>query len=517
MDGIQYPWLLSIIFFTLITIFKFLLDRHKGQFPPGPLKLPIIGNMLMMGELTHRGLAALSERYGGLIYLRLGFLHAFAISSPQMAREVLQVQDTVFSNRPATIAITYLTYSRADMAFAHYGPFWRQMRKLCVIKLFSRKRAESWASVRDEVDSMICYVANATPDTAVNLGELIFNLTTNITFRAAFGAQGNEDQEKFTSILQEFSKLFGTFNIGDFIPWFGWMDLQGINKRLKAARASLDRFIDKIIDEHVRNPKGGDDINADMVDDMLAFLVESKDRKGAEGGDDLQNSLRLTRDNIKAIIMDVMFGGTETVASAIEWAMSELMKNPDDMRQLQAELTSTIGLDRKVQEADLDTLPFLKCVVKETLRLHPPIPLLLHETAEDCFVAGYFIPKRSRIMINVFAIGRDKSSWKDAEAFRPSRFSTMRDSAGKDFKGNYFEFLPFGSGRRSCPGMQLGLHTLELAVAQLAHCFNWNLPKGIKPSELDMSDVFGLTAPRAVRLSVVPTPRLNCPLYSLVN
>jgi ferulate-5-hydroxylase len=209
---------------------------------------------------------------------------------------------------------------------------------------------------------------------------------------------------------------------------------------------------------------------------------------------------------------DVMFGGTETVASAIEWAMSELMKSPDDMRQLQAELTTTIGLDRKVHETDLDKLPFLKCVVKETLRLHPPIPLLLHETAEDCTVAGYLIPKRSRIMINVFAIGRDKAAWKDADTFRPSRFSDVGDSAGKDFKGNYFEFLPFGSGRRSCPGMHLGLYSLELAVAQLVHCFNWNLPDAMKPDELDMSDIFGLTAPRAVRLSAVPTPRLNCPL-----
>lgn len=210
---------------------------------------------------------------------------------------------------------------------------------------------------------------------------------------------------------------------------------------------------------------------------------------------------------------DVMFGGTETVASAIEWAMSELMKSPDDMRQLQAELVRTVGLDRKVHETDLDKLPFLKCVIKETLRLHPPIPLLLHETAEDCTVAGYFIPKRSRVMINVFAIGRDKTAWKDADTFCPSRFSAMGDSAGKDFKGNYFEFLPFGSGRRSCPGMQLGLYGLELAVAQLAHCFNWNLPKGMKPGDLDMSDVFGLTAPRAVRLSALPTPRLNCLLY----
>ncbi|XP_078161327.1 cytochrome P450 84A1-like [Carex rostrata] len=514
MELLQDPVvLLPIICITLFIVFKLWRDRHKAPFPPGPLRLPIIGNMLMMGDLTHHRLTALAECYGtGLLYLRLGFLHAFVVSTPEMAHQVLQVQDNVFSNRPATIAITYLTYNRADMVFAHYGPFWRQMRKLCVIKLFSRKRAESWASVRDEVDSMIHSIANNTPSTAVNLGELIFNMTTNITFRAAFGTQGNENQHELVPILQEFSKLFGAFNIGDFIPWLGWIDIQGINKRLKAARESLDRFIDKIIDEHMKNRKSSDDVDADMVDDMLAFVVELEDGKGGDDGDNLQNSLRLTRNNIKAIIMDIMFGGTETVASAIEWALSELMRNPDDMQQLQAELATTIGLDRKVHETDLDKLPFLRCVIKETLRLHPPVPFLLHETAEDSVVAGYQIPKRSRIMINVFAIGHDKSAWKDADTFYPSRFSATGDSAGKDFKGNNFEFLPFGSGRRSCPGMQLGIYAAELAVAQLVHCFNWNLPDGMKPGDLDMSDVFGLTAPRAVRLSAVPMPRLSCPL-----
>ncbi|KAG8054734.1 hypothetical protein GUJ93_ZPchr0001g30776 [Zizania palustris] len=153
------------------------------------------------------------------------------------------------------------------------------------------------------------------------------------------------------------------------------------------------------------------------------------------------------------------------------------------------------------------------CVVKETLRLHPPIPLL-HENVEDCVGGGYSVPRGSRVMINVWAIGRDRGAWKDdTDVFRPSRFTPAGDAAGLDFKGGCFEFLPFGSGRRSCSGMALGLYTLELAVAQLAHGFNWALPDGMKSSELDMSDIFGLTAPRATRLFAVPMPRLTCPLY----
>lgn len=202
-----------------------------------------------------------------------------------------------------------------------------------------------------------------------------------------------------------------------------------------------------------------------------------------------------------------MFGGTETVASAIEWAMAELMKCPDVLKRAQQELDEVVGLDRRIEGADLNKLVFLKYIVKETLRLHPPIPLLLHEAAEYSEIAGYAIPARTRVMINAWAIGRDKNAWEEPDTFKPSRFE--KENAA-DFKGSNFEFLPFGSGRRSCPGMQLGLYSLELAVAHLIHCFSWELPDGMKPSELDMNDIFGLTAPRAIRLVAIPTPRLQC-------
>ena len=171
-----------------------------------------------------------------------------------------------------------------------------------------------------------------------------------------------------------------------------------------------------------------------------------------------------------------MFGGTETVASAIEWAMAEMMRSPEDLKKVQQELSNVVGLERRVEESDFEKLTYLKCALKETLRLHPPIPLLLHETAEDAEVSGYYIPKKSRVMINAWAIGRDKNYWDDPETFKPSRF--LKEDA-PDFKGSNFEFIPFGSGRRSCPGMQLGLYTLELAVAHLCHCFTWELPAGL--------------------------------------
>ncbi|KAL2333764.1 hypothetical protein Fmac_014977 [Flemingia macrophylla] len=509
------PFSEALLFAIPVMLLLFVASRIiRGKtppYPPGPRGLPIIGNMNMMDQLTHRGLATLAKQYGGVFHLRMGFLHMVTISNAEAARQVLQLHDNIFSNRPATIAIKYLTYDRADMAFAHYGPFWRQMRKICVVKLFSRKRAESWDSVRDEVEGAVRGVAGNL-GSAVNLGEVVFNLTKNIIYRAAFGCSSQEGQEEFIWILQEFSKLFGAFNIADFLPFLGWLDPQGLNKRLFHARASLDSFIDKIIDDHVEKKKrfcanNSCEEESDMVDELLNFYCQESVLD--DESEDLHNSIRLTKDNIKAIIMDVMFGGTETVASGIEWAMAELMRSPEELRRVQQELAETVGLERRVEESDMEKLVYLKCAVKETLRLHPPIPLLLHETAEDAAVCGYFVAKGSRVMINAWAIGRDGDAWEDPDTFKPSRFL---DPHVPDFKGSNFEFIPFGSGRRSCPGMQLGLYTLELAVAHFLHCFTWELPDGMKPSELDTADVFGLTAPRASRLVAVPSKRLLCPL-----
>nr|QWK52254.1 cytochrome P450 84A4 [Isatis tinctoria] len=464
----------------------------------------------MMSQFNHRGLAKLSRTYGGLLHLRLGFSHLFVVSSPQIARQVLQVQDHVFSNRPTTIAIRYLTYGKSDLAFCNYGAFWRRMRKLYVMMLFSRKRAESWVSVDEEVHKAVRFVA-ANDGKPLNVCKVAFSLTRDITFRAAFGSSSSTSDEgrldEFLEIIQEFSKLFGEFNVADHVPsWLGWIDPQGINKRVEKARKSLDGFIESIINDHLNKTKREDnaDEETDMVDQLLAFYKEE-----VQVNDSVT---KINLDNIKGIIMDVMFGGTETVALAIEWVLTELLRSPENLKRVQDELATVVGLDRwRVEYTHLEKLTFLKCVLKETLRLHPPFPLLLHETVEDAEVSGYSIPKGSRVLVNTYALGRDSDSWSDPEMFNPSRFL---DPGAPDLKGNSFEFIPFGSGRRSCPGMQLGLYAFELAVAHLLHCFTWRLPDGVKSGDVDTAEGPGLTVPKANPLVAVPTTRLLCPIVS---
>ena len=202
----------------------------------------------------------------------------------------------------------------------------------------------------------------------------------------------------------------------------------------------------------------------------------------------------------------MMAASMDTSATMIEWALSELIKHPPMMKKVINELEKVVGMERMVEESDLESLEYLNMVVKETLRLHPVAPLLIpHESMEDCTVDGFHIPQKSRVIVNVWAIGRDPNAWTDADKFLPERFM----ESDIDFRGQHFQFIPFGSGRRGCPGMQLGLTVVRLVLAQLVHCFDWELPDNMLPSELDMTEEFGLTLPRAKHLVAIPTCRLH--------
>lgn len=271
--------------------------------------------------------------------------------------------------------------------------------------------------------------------------------------------------------------------------------MQGFRKRLKNKRKETDEMLETVIKEHEEAQSALQKReNKDIVDMLLSYLHDSN-------GDE-HNPIK-DRTNIKAILLDLLAGAIHTSVSITLWVFSELLKNPRVMKKLQHELENIVGKTKMVDEVDLPKLTYLDMVIKEALRLHPVIPLLLPRfNKEDITINGYFIRKNSRVMVNVWAIGRDPKIWSDnVETFYPERFA----DSNVDVRGNDFQLIPFGSGRRACPGMQLGSVMVKLIVAQLLHCFDWELPRGVSPDELDMAEKYELFIQRATHLLAIPS------------
>ncbi|PAN49579.1 hypothetical protein PAHAL_9G457600 [Panicum hallii] len=316
------------------------------------------------------------------------------------------------------------------------------------------------------------------------------------------GAGSPFTPEEFRWLIDEHFFLNGVLNIGDVIPWLSCLDPQGYVKRMKRSAKMFDRFLEHVLDEHNerRRREGEEFVARDMVDVLL------------ELADDPNLEVPIHRDGVKGFILDLIGGGTDTSAVTVEWAMSELLRNPEVLAKATEELDRVIGRDRLVAEEDIPNLPYMEAVVKETMRLHPVAPLLTPRLCrEDVSVGGYDVPAGTRVLINIWAIGRDPAVWEAPMAFRPERFV----GSGVDVKGQDLELLPFGSGRRMCPGIGLGLKMVHMILANLLHAFAWRLPDGVAAEDLSMEETFGLTVPRRVPLEAVAEPKLPAHLYAL--
>jgi cytochrome P450 len=511
---LEYAGFYTEALVALIVAWSFIIfiycNKRRRRLPPGPFPLPVIGNLHLLGKLPHQALTALSLKYGPLMSLRLGSSTlALVVSSGDIAEEFLKTHDRLFAGRHSSAATKYLTYNFSDVAFAPYGPYWRQMRKVCVLQLLSSRRIDSFKSIREEeVSAMILSIINSNSDhprddsRPVNISKTVSALTNAIICKMAFGRKYSDEDvigsTGFDSLIKEILLLAGSFNIGDYIPYLAWIDyLRGLHRRLKNVRDAQDQFLEKVIEEHELNAQKNPNVPRDLVDVLLA----------ASANQDME--LQITRDNIKAVLSDMLVAGMETSSTSIEWAMSEALRNPPVLQKLQDELESIVGMGRMVRESDLPRLVYLQAVVKETFRLHPAGPFAIHVSVEDCTVLGYEIPRNTRIFFNLPAIGRNPKSWGgDAQSFKPERFLIETESGFIHKTDENCEWLPFGAGRRACPGQQLATLVVEFAVAQLLHCFNWRLP--LNGQELDMTEVFsGLTVPRAHELLAFPTPRLS--------
>ncbi|KAL5196998.1 hypothetical protein ABZP36_000510 [Zizania latifolia] len=198
---------------------------------------------------------------------------------------------------------------------------------------------------------------------------------------------------------------------------------------------------------------------------------------------------------------DTFLGGVDTSSVTLLWAMSELIRSPRVLAKAQDELRRVLGRMRRVDPDDLASLSYLKMVVKEALRLHPPATLLLpRETVRATTIGGYDVATGTRVFVNVWAIGRDPDSWESPDEFLPERF----EGSDVDFAGQHFELVPFGAGRRACPAIAMGAANVEFCLANLLYCFDWTLPEGMKCEDVSMEEEGGLSFHRKVPLWLVP-------------
>jgi cytochrome P450 len=310
---------------------------------------------------------------------------------------------------------------------------------------------------------------------------------------------------EFMWMMDELMLLNGVLNIGDWIPWLDWLDLQGYVRRMKRIAERFDAFLEHVLDAHSQSQRRrrGRDGESFLARDMVDVLMQL--------ADDPTFEVQIGRVGVKAFTQDLIVGGTEPVSATVEWAMSELLRKPSVFAMAAEELDRVVGRGRWVTEKDVAHLPYLQAVIKETMRVHPIAPLLPpHVAREDTSVGGYDIPKGTHVLINVWSIGRDPALWDAPEEFRPERFVGSKI----DVKGQDFELLPFGSGRRMCPGYNLGLKEIQLSLANLLHGFTWRLPEGMAKEDLSMDELFGLSTTRKFPLEVVVQPRLASELYA---
>ncbi|GMH21291.1 hypothetical protein Nepgr_023133 [Nepenthes gracilis] len=493
-----------IVILFLVFLFFFFLHRRKPattkKIPPSPPKLPIIGNMHQLGTHPHRSLQSLSHKYGDLMLLHLGNKPTLVVSSASSAREILKVHDQIFSDRPQLNIPHKLFYKSTDISFAPYGEYWREFRSLFVLNLLSSKRVQSFHTIRrEEVDLMIEKIKQSSPR-PVDLSKLFLTLTNDVICRVAFGRKyGGEEggATTFGKILKDHQELLGHFSIGDFIPWLAWIQrVNGLDAKVDKVAKDLDQVIDGIVEDHMDHPNKLkiDDHTKETEKDFIDILLEIQ-RSNTIG-------FQIDRTNIKALTLDAFIAGTDTTYTVLEWAMTELLKHPQVMRELQNEIKEVIKSKAKVSEDDLKKMKYLKAVIKETLRLHPPAPLLLpHKSTKDVKIKGYDIADGTQVILNVWTIQRDPTYWEESEKFYPERFfnSTI------DFKGKDFQLIPFGAGRRGCPGISFATVIIELAIANIVNKFDWCLPVEGRDS-LDMSETTGVSAHRKIPLLAVATP-----------
>ncbi|KAK4486409.1 hypothetical protein RD792_009083 [Penstemon davidsonii] len=490
-------YIVALSFSVLVLSMIFWYIKKSTTLPPGPRGLPIVGFLPFLNQNLHVQFAGLADKYGPIFKIRLGHKLWVVIGSPSLTKEVVRDHDPIFANRDVSVAAEVVSYGMKDMVFSPNNSDWRKMRKIFSREMLSTRSLEATYNLRkDVVRNTISDIYYNKIEKPIEIGELIFVTVVNVMINLLWGGTIDEGlAAEFKAVIPKLVDLTGKANISDFFPILAGLDLQGIKKDMEIQLQNMDRIFDLVIAQHKKKLSGYK--KDEERKDFLQILLELKEKEDSE--------MSITLTQIKAMLVDIVSGGTDTSSTTIDWAMAELMNNPEVMAKVEQELSDVVGLNNIVEESHMPKLQYVEAVVKETMRLHPAVPFLVPRSpTQSSTIGGYTIPKNTAVFINVWSIQRDSSIWDNPLDFKPERFL---DNNGKmDLGGNKFSYLPFGSGRRMCPGMPLADRMIIYLLASLLHSFEWKLPKG---ETLDMSERFGIVLRKSTPLYVIPSPRLS--------
>ncbi|KAK9671258.1 hypothetical protein RND81_12G017400 [Saponaria officinalis] len=501
---------LSLILILLSHTF---LTRIRFTLPPGPKPWPVVGNIYDIKPVRFRCFHEWAQTYGPIISFWLGSKLNVVVSSAELAKQVLKDNDQTLADRHRSRSTTRFSKNGQDLIWADYGPHYVKVRKACTLELFTQKRLEALRPIReDEVTAMIqsLFLDSTTSENKGKplkvrryIGTVSFNNITRLTFGKRFiNSKGELDPlgKEFKGILSSGVRSTKTNFLAEHLPWLRWLLVPLDKEKDEAAihNARLDRFTREIMEEHAKAKSNNINVAKQHFVDALLGLKDQYD---------------FSEDTMIGLLWDMVIAGMDTVSISVEWALAELIRNPRVQKKAQEELDRVIGQERIMTEEDFSSLPYLQALAKESLRLHPPTPLMLpHKAKAHVKVGGYDIPKGSIVYVNVWALGRDPEVWRDPNEFRPERFF----EEDVDMKGHDFRLLPFGAGRRICPGAQLGINLVTSMLGHLLHHFDWNPVVGVKPEEIDMTENPGLVTYMRTPLQALANPRLPDVLYKRV-
>uniref|UniRef100_A0A2N9J1S7 Cytochrome P450 n=1 Tax=Fagus sylvatica TaxID=28930 RepID=A0A2N9J1S7_FAGSY len=488
------------LFLSTIFIIKLLNHRNKNL-PPSPFSLPIIGHLHLLKQPLFQALETLSLKYGPILSLKFGSRSFLVVSSPSAVEECFTKNDIIFANRPHTMASDNLSYNSTVPVWAPYGHLWRKLRRVATIEIFSNTSLQNSSIIREEeVYSLLrqVYKVSNTEPQKVDLRYLFSLSVSNIIMRMVAGKPcvGNEveSMDVGKQLLKEFKQNFFVnlaMNICDFFPILRWVGYKGLEKNMIRLHRNRDEVLWRLIEE-IKQKKTNLN-NATIIDvekkrtliETLFSLQESEPQFFSDAV-------------IKSMILMMFVAGTDTTATTMEWAMSLILNHPALLQKVKAEIDSQVGCERLINDLDLAKLPYLRCVITETLRLYPILPLLVpHFSSTNCTVGGFHIPQGTILLLNAWSIHRDPKLWEEPTKFMPERF----EATNGEREG--FKFIPFGIGRRACPGANMGTQVIALALGALIQCFDW---ERVGKEPIDMSPNLGFLMSKVKPLEAIRRP-----------